>query len=709
MVASVVPDVTGAFRELAERELDFEPVIVGPGTKTGVPIRTDNPREVGADRVVNTLAAFTRFGGPSVVVDFGTSTNFDVVSAAGEFLGGVIAPGLQISAASLVARTARLTRVDLVAPRSPIGTSTVEAIQSGLIYGTAAEVDGVVDRIRAELEAPSATVIATGGLAPVVIPHCRTIDHHEPWLTLEGLRLVHERARRDGRWLIRMEAPARPTRRRGAAKPRSSRLAGKACAGSAKRGWSRSRSACARRWASIAPVPTSEILAELAGAAPDVVREERRAVAGRVVRKRDIGNLKFVVVRDQDGDLQLVCDAAAMDERLFGLLDEVDLGDVIAAEGRIGATRRGEPSVFVERWAMLTKSIRPLPEKWHGLKDPDLQQRRRELHLATDPEARRPAIARAAVLRTIRGELDDRGFIEVETPVLQDVAGGALARPFTTHHEALDVDLKLRISLELYLKRVLVGGLERIYEIGRNFRNEGIDREHNPEFTMLELYQAYADYDDIMALTRDLVIACARRLHEGTARIEFRGVVLDLDEEWDRVTVLGSVAQAVGEKITLARTDLRELAAHHDVEVEPSAGPGKIVAELFDRLVQPTILRPTFVCDFPREVSPLARAHRDDPGLTEHFDLVIGGVELATGFSELTDPDDQRARFLDQLALREAGDDEAHPLDEGFLRALEHGMPPTGGVGIGIDRLLMLLIDAAGLRDLILFPQHRPE
>ncbi len=457
------------------------------------------------------------------------------------------------------------------------------------------------------------------------------------------------------------------------------------------------------------PVPTTEILAELADAEPDVARKERRAVAGRVVRKRDIGNLKFLVIRDQGGDLQLVCDAATMDERLFGLLDEVDLGDVIGAEGRIGATKRGERSVFVERWAMLTKSIRPLPEKWHGLKDPDLQQRRRELHLATDPEARRPAIARAGVLRTIRGELDGRGFIEVETPVLQDVAGGALARPFTTHHEALDVDLKLRISLELYLKRVLVGGLERIYEIGRNFRNEGIDREHNPEFTMLELYQAYADYDDIMALTRDLVIACARELHGGSARVTFRGAELDLEEEWDRVTVLGSVAETIGEDITLARTDLRQLAASHGVEVDPSAGPGKIAAELFDRLVQPTIVRPTFVCDFPREVSPLARAHRDDPGLTEHFDLVIGGVELGTGFSELTDPDDQRARFLDQMAQREAGDDEAHPLDEGFLRALEQGMPPTGGVGIGIDRLLMVLIDAVSLRDLILFPQHRPE
>jgi lysyl-tRNA synthetase, class II len=270
------------------------------------------------------------------------------------------------------------------------------------------------------------------------------------------------------------------------------------------------------------------------------------------------------------------------------------------------------------------------------------------------------------------------------------------------------MDLKLRISLELYLKRLLVGGLERVYEIGRNFRNEGIDREHNPEFTMLELYQAYGDYHDMMEIAHALVTACAQEVR-GSLRFPFRERELDLGGEWRTVTILGAVSEAVGEDVTLARTDLHELAERHDVNTDPAWGPGKVVVELFEKLVEQTLWEPTFVCDFPREVSPLARPHRDDPDLTEHFDLVIAGVELATAFSELTDPDEQRAKFELQQALNAAGDDEAHPLDEDFLEALEQGMPPAGGIGIGIDRLLMVLTDADSLRDLILFPHHRPE
>jgi lysyl-tRNA synthetase class 2 len=292
--------------------------------------------------------------------------------------------------------------------------------------------------------------------------------------------------------------------------------------------------------------------------------------------------------------------------------------------------------------------------------------------------------------------------------VLQQVAGGALAKPFTTHHLALDVDLKLRISLELYLKRLLVGGLERVYEIGRNFRNEGIDREHNPEFTMLELYQSYGDYPDMMEISNALVTASAQEVR-GSLRFPFRDRELDLGGEWRTVTILGAASEAVGEELTLARTDLHELADRHGFHTDPAWGPGKVVVELFEKLVEQTLWEPTFVCDFPREVSPLARPHRDDPELTEHFDLVIGGVELATAFSELTDPDEQRAKFELQQALKAAGDDEAHPLDEDFLEALEHGMPPAGGIGIGIDRLLMVLTGAESLRDLILFPHHRPE
>jgi lysyl-tRNA synthetase class 2 len=439
----------------------------------------------------------------------------------------------------------------------------------------------------------------------------------------------------------------------------------------------------------------------------DTILDDRRTVAGRVVLKRDLGRLVFLVVRDRSGDLQVVCNEETEPASL-GLLHDVDLGDIIGATGRVGTTRRGELSIFAERLGMLSKALRPMPEKWHGLKDPDLQQRQRYLHLATDPTARGYALARATLLRTLRAELDARGFVEVETPVLQSIAGGAMARPFTTHHNALDVDLKLRISLELFLKRLLVGGLERVYELGRNFRNEGVDREHNPEFTMLELYQAYVDYHDIMRLTEELVVASALAVR-GSPSFEFRGRTLDLGPPWRRVTILDSVSGAVGEEITLDHSDLGALADRHGVYVDPAWGPGKIVLELFEKLVEPTLWEPTFVCDFPREVSPLARPHRGDPALTEHFDLVIGGVELATAFSELTDPAEQRAKFELQAAQRVAGDEETHPFDEDFLIALEHGMPPAGGIGIGIDRLLMVLTDAPSLRDLILFPHHRPE
>jgi lysyl-tRNA synthetase class 2 len=283
-----------------------------------------------------------------------------------------------------------------------------------------------------------------------------------------------------------------------------------------------------------------------------------------------------------------------------------------------------------------------------------------------------------------------------------------MAKPFTTHHNALDMDLKLRISLELFLKRLLVGGLERVYEIGRNFRNEGIDRERNPEFTMLELYQAYGDYETMMQISQDLITACAVNVRGGLA-FDFRGRALDLTPPWRRLTMLEAVGEAVGEEVTLDRTDLGALADRHDVYVDPVWGPGKIVQELYEKLVEETLWAPTFVCDFPREVSPLARLHRSDPGLTEHFDLVIGGVELATAFSELTDPDEQRARFELQAEQRAAGGDETHPYDEDFVVALEHGMPPAGGIGIGIDRLLIVLTDAPSIRDLILFPHLRPD
>ena len=339
---------------------------------------------------------------------------------------------------------------------------------------------------------------------------------------------------------------------------------------------------------------------------------------------------------------------------------------------------------------MLTKALRPLPEKWHGLQDPDLQQRRRYLHLIADEAPRRTSMARAAVLKTIRRVLDERGFVEFEGPMLQTVAGGANARPFTTHHHALDIAMKLRISLELYLKRMLVGGLERVYELGRNFRNEGIDRDHNPEFTMLEAYQAYGDYahDDGAVGGADRGVRPGGEPDHGPRprhrRFEFRGRELDLTPPFRRITILGSVSEASGEEVTLDRADLPTLAERHGVPIDPAWGPGKIVQELFEKLVEGTIWQPTFVCDFPREVSPLARPHRDDPGLTEHFDLVAGGVELVTAFSRAHRPDraagEVRAAAAD---ARPCFGDEAHPMDEDFLRALEHGMPPAGGLGMG--------------------------
>jgi lysyl-tRNA synthetase, class II len=463
------------------------------------------------------------------------------------------------------------------------------------------------------------------------------------------------------------------------------------------------------------PVATSVLRERYHDLAPDHREDDSVTVAGRVVLKRDMGKLKFLTLRDGSGDIQLVCNQSELDPEPFALLDEVDLGDIIAATGPVGTTRRGELSVFVSRWAMLTKSLRPLPEKWHGLKDPDLQQRRRYLHLIADETPRRHLAARAAVLRALREVLHARGFIEAEGPMLQTVAGGANARPFTTFHDALGIETKLRISLELYLKRLLVGGFERVFELGRNFRNEGIDRDHNPEFTMLEAYQAYGDYATMMELSEVLVRESARAVNpvmgrpEDDLTIPWKGQEIDLAPPFRRLTMLDAVSAATGEAITLERIDLPAVAERHGLAVDDAWGPGKIVVELFDELVEDTIVAPTFVCDFPREVSPLARPHRTDPSLTEHFDLVIGGVELVTAFSELTDPLEQRAKFELQQGLKAAGVEETHPLDEDFLRALEHGMPPAGGLGLGIDRLIMVLTDAASLRDLIMFPTQRPE
>jgi lysyl-tRNA synthetase class 2 len=451
----------------------------------------------------------------------------------------------------------------------------------------------------------------------------------------------------------------------------------------------------------------AEIRKRFGDLAPGDETDHRVTVAGRAVLLRRHGKLTFITLRDATGDIQLFISDADI-ESSPSLLELLDLGDIVGATGNVMKTNRGELSVRVRHLRLLTKALRPLPEKWHGLRDPEARQRRRYLELASSPESRRIVWVRAKVLKAFRSVLEERGFVEVETPVLQVTAGGALARPFTTHHHVLDIPLYLRVAPELYLKRLLVGGLERVYEVGRNFRNEGIDRDHNPEFTMLEAYQAYGDYEDMMDLAEKLIREAALAVR-GSLRFEYRGRQLDLEAAWRRASLLDLLSNTLAENVTLDQPDLASLAARHGLVVDPKWGPGKIALELYEKRVERTIWDPTFVVDFPREVSPLARPHRSKPGLTEQFDLLIAGMEIGPAYSELTDPDEQRDRFMSQQKLRQLGDQEAHPMDEDFLEALEHGMPPAGGIGIGVDRVTMILADEPSIRDVILFPHLRPE
>jgi lysyl-tRNA synthetase, class II len=433
-------------------------------------------------------------------------------------------------------------------------------------------------------------------------------------------------------------------------------------------------------------------------------------IAGRLIALRRHGHLTFGVLRDGSGDLQLMLSEEALGETEYGHLDDLDIGDWVGVEGEVVTTKRGELSVLASRLMLLSKSLRPMPEKWHGLKDVELRLRQRYLDLATTAETRERTRARARMLRALRDHLDERGFVEVETPVLQPVPGGGLARPFVTHHEALDIPLYMRIAPELYLKRALVGGVERVFEIGRTFRNEGISTRYNPEFTMLEAYQAYASYEDMMDLVEGLVKASARAVN-GDLTFRFRGQEVDLGVTWRRVTLMELVSGAVSKDVSLdvSLKELQRIADERGVGYSPAWPAGKLIIEMFEKLVEESLIQPTIVKDFPKEVSPLARSHRDDPRLTEHFDLILGGVEIAPAYSELTDPDEQRLRFEMQQEQKEAGADETHPYDEDFLVALEHGMPPAGGLGLGVDRLLMILTDAASLREVILFPTLRPE
>jgi lysyl-tRNA synthetase class 2 len=437
---------------------------------------------------------------------------------------------------------------------------------------------------------------------------------------------------------------------------------------------------------------------------------DRASVAGRVMLMRSFGKLVFATIQDVSGRIQLLADQARMEASEFDGFRDLDLGDWIGAEGEIVTTKKGELSVRLGSFVLLAKALRPPPEKWHGLSDVEERSRHRYVDLAVNPEARKVAIDRTRIVAEMRRQFAIRGFIEVETPVLLIEATGALARPFATHHSALDVDMYLHIALELHLKRLVVGGLERVFEVGRIFRNEGIDATHNPEFTMLEAYQALADYRDILQLVEEVFSAVATEV-TGSTTITYKGESIDLTPPYRQASYMDLVSEAVGQDLGLAlpSTTFEALAAANGIEVKPGWGNGRIAEALYDELVEPGLRQPTFVMDHPREISPLARRHRSDPDLVERFELVIAGSEYANAFSELTDPVEQRERFEDQAAARAMGDDEAHPVDEDYLRALEYGLPPTGGLGIGIDRLVMLLTDSHHIREVILFPTMRPE
>ena len=432
-------------------------------------------------------------------------------------------------------------------------------------------------------------------------------------------------------------------------------------------------------------------------------------VAGRVMLHRSQGKLAFAELRDGSGGaIQLFALAAVTDD--FEGFGKISLGDWVGATGEVVKTKRGELSVKVQQWVMLAETRRGFGDKFHGITDVDTRYRQRYADLWANPETRDTFLQRSRIFSLTRRWLEDRGFIEVETPVFHPIAGGALARPFTTHHNALDMELFLRIAPELYLKRLTVGGFERVFELARVFRNEGLSTRHNPEFTMLELYQAYGDYTDMMVLTEELVAHLARELH-GTTELTYGGRPLDLTPPWRRASLSELVEEHAGVHVDVRMPigDLRRIAAEHGVEVEDDHGPGKLVLEIYEKTTEAELWGPVFVTDYPKEVSPLARDHRELADMAERFEPIVAGRELGNAFSELIDPDEQRARFEAQARQKAAGDDEAMVVDEDYLRALEYGLPPTAGLGIGMDRLVMLLTDTHSIRDVILFPTLRPE
>ena len=433
------------------------------------------------------------------------------------------------------------------------------------------------------------------------------------------------------------------------------------------------------------------------------------SIAGRLMSKRIMGKASFFDLRDRNGRIQLYVARDELGEEPYKKFKKLDIGDLVGIKGEVFKTHKGEVSVRAKEYVLLSKSLLPLPEKFHGLRDQDLRYRQRYVDLIVNPEVKRAFEIRSKVISAIRKYLDGNDFMEVETPILNTIPGGAAARPFITHHNTLDIDMYLRIAPELYLKRLIVGGFERVYEMGRLFRNEGMSIKHNPEFTTIELYQAYTDYHGMMDLAEDMISTVAKEAL-GTTQITYQGVDVNLAPGWDRMTMIESIEKFAGIDFGQTKTDeeAAALAKSVGIEVEDGMVRGEIINLAFEEKVEENLIQPTFIYEYPVEVSPLAKRYKDNPDFTERFEIFITGREYGNAFSELNDPIDQRERFLKQVEKREKGDDEANMMDEDFVTALEYGMPPTGGMGIGIDRLVMLLTDSPSIRDVLLFPTMKP-
>jgi lysyl-tRNA synthetase class 2 len=433
------------------------------------------------------------------------------------------------------------------------------------------------------------------------------------------------------------------------------------------------------------------------------------ALAGRVMALRGHGHTSFGQIKDRSGSIQFYIRDDEVGAGAFEIFKLIDTGDIVGASGTLFRTKTGELTLRVSKFELLSKAIHPLPEKWHGLQDKELRYRRRYVDLIVNEEVMNVFLMRSRIIEAVRRFLLEKSFVEVETPILQPLYGGALARPFVTHHNALDIDLYLRIADELYLKRLIVGGMERVFEFSKDFRNEGMDRSHNPEFTMLECYAAYWDYSDMMAFVEELFGACAREILGGAA-VRYGDHAIDLAPPWRRLAYFDALEIATGENLRAADAEtLKNIARARGLEIEGASTRGDFLDLLFSGLVEPTLIAPTFVMDYPVELSPLAKRHRCDTGVVERFEPYIAGYEVGNAFSELNDPFDQRERFEEIASMWKQGARETHPIDEDYIRALEYGMPPTGGLGIGIDRLVMLLTNSPSIRDVILFPQMRPE